>query len=340
MITSPLRTLSFINGIRPGKPVIYAVICLRVICPPNSPGFLATLGLICISSLTPVPDMRLTRLFITSCRSVPWNVSPFPFFLRGIWPVSLAYSDERFSQLPVDFEDRLSRAFAHHIWPLLIKNSPVSAFSLRDPLVVLSHNLDFWLPYLYRVIEDRLRGFPRCDFETPDQAVTLLRLRCEVPEGVTVDLPRKGGDIWAGEADAWKVAQELVEAADRHGRLRAVIDAVLSNRIQDDFSDCWSYDREDFERKFYHKRSKVKVAFVEIPDTVPVHGPDSECAENLLWEDFITLLDKKEHRIVVCLRKGITGVGEIGRELGYANHSPVSKALKKIRIKAQQYFES
>ena len=185
-----------------------------------------------------------------------------------------------------------------------------------------------------------MRRFPRCEFENTDQVGTLLRLRSETPPDTNVYLPRKGGDIWAGEADAWKATQELVEAADRQGKLRAVIDAVLSNRVVDDFSDRWSYEREDFERKLYHKRAKVKVAFVELDDTIPVHGLGSEIEEDLLWEDFIALLDPKERQIVVCLRNGTTKLGEISRLLGYANHSPVSKALKRIRVKAKQYLET
>ncbi len=36
----------------------------------------------------------------------------------------------------------------------------------------------------------------------------------------------------------------------------------------------------------------------------------------------------------MCLRSGVTQVGEIAKELGYANHSPVSKKLAAIRRKA------
>lgn len=45
------------------------------------------------------------------------------------------------------------------------------------------------------------------------------------------------------------------------------------------------------------------------------------------------MLDKKERRVVVCLRSGTTEATAIA-ELGYANHSPVSKTLAKIRRKA------
>jgi hypothetical protein len=133
-----------------------------------------------------------------------------------------------------------------------------------------------------------------------------------------------GGWLWQGEAEAREALNEVVEAADRHGRLRSIIEAVTENRVEDDFSPRWSYEREDFERKLYHKRLKIKVSFVELDETIPVHGPDSELDENLLWEDFLTLLNRKERSITVCLRNGFTKAGEISTILGYASHSPVS----------------
>ena len=150
--------------------------------------------------------------------------------------------------------------------------------------------------------------------------------------------PLRGGSLWMGEDEAWEAAQELVEAADEHGALRGIIDAVKSNRVQDDFSSVWSYEREDFERKMHRKRSKVKVVFLEMPHTVPVFAEDTEVHERILWGDFMTLLDARERRVAVCLRRGSIGAVDIAKELGYANHSPVSKALAKIHRKASDFF--
>ena len=52
----------------------------------------------------------------------------------------------------------------------------------------------------------------------------------------------------------------------------------------------------------------------------------------------MALLDIKERQIVILIRNGCTKVGEISKILGYANHSPVSKALKRIRVKLEQYM--
>ncbi|MGH3305765.1 MAG: hypothetical protein ACRDOK_29700 [Streptosporangiaceae bacterium] len=105
------------------------------------------------------------------------------------------------------------------------------------------------------------------------------------------------------------------------------------------FSEHWSYVREDLERKLYHKRSKVTVRFVELTDTIPVQGPEAEVEDNLVFADFLALLDESERQIVILLRSGHTKVGDIAGILGYRNHSPVSKRLARIRRKAEAYFE-
>ena len=130
----------------------------------------------------------------------------------------------------------------------------------------------------------------------------------------------------------------MVEAADKDGKLRAIIDVVRRHRVEDDFSEKWSWAKEDFERKLYSKRSKCRVTFVELSDTLPVHGPDKEVdtVTSLLWDDLLALIDRKDRNVVVCLRNGVTRVSEIAELLGYANHSAVSKKLARIRERAKK----
>jgi len=104
--------------------------------------------------------------------------------------------------------------------------------------------------------------------------------------------PRTGTDVWRGEAEAAEALEWTVEEADADGQLRGILDAVRSHRIKDDFSEHWSYAREDFERKLYRKRSKVKIRFVELTDTIPVQGPETEVEANLVFADFLALLDR------------------------------------------------
>jgi hypothetical protein len=260
-----------------------------------------------------------------------------PAMKRPIWPSNLAspWYDRIFQ---ANFVDRLSRAFAEHIWPYLDSGSGLRAFGSNDPLVLLSHDLDFWLPYAVSVIEERMRSFSRVDPETPEQIRILNEAREHADDDGCIDMPRKGGVLWMGEEEAACATEEVANAADSGGQLRGIIDAVRSNRVVDGFSSRWSYAREDFERKLYSKRSKVRVSFVELRDTLPVHSPRSEYTDNLLWQDFSAILDRRERHIVVCLRNGITRLGDIASTLGYANHSPISKALTRIRKKASDFL--
>jgi len=261
-----------------------------------------------------------------------------PPFKRPIWPL-FPFRHGRELLMPKNFNELVESAVAHHFWPLLCPGSAISAFDKTDPIRVLAHNLNFWLPHACAVAEDRLRELERT---TPDENTPkfkLERLRRHLPADVSVELPRKGGTIWNGEEDAWIATREIVDRADARGQLRGLIDAIRSNRVEEDFSSRWSYAREDFERKLYNKRSKVKVSFVELDDTIPVQGPSSELEDDLVWEDFMTILDVKERHVVVCLRSGHTNLSTIAEELGYATHSPISKKLKKIREKARKHFD-
>ena len=87
----------------------------------------------------------------------------------------------------------------------------------------------------------------------------------------------------------------------------------------------------------YRKRNKVQVRFIELTDTIPVQGPESEVLGNLVTNDFLALLDTQQLEIVVLLSSGYRQ-HEIAERLGYANHSPISKKLAQVRRKAEQFF--
>ncbi len=88
----------------------------------------------------------------------------------------------------------------------------------------------------------------------------------------------------------------------------------------------------------YSKRSKVAVKFVELPDTIPVQGPESEVLGRVVTNDFLAILDARNRQIVVLLNSGVTSRTEIAQILGYANHSAVSKRLDRIRRQAADFF--
>lgn len=259
-----------------------------------------------------------------------------PVLRGGQWPFMADWAGiDDF--LPPDFEARLARAWAWTVWPQLVSGSKMKAFSTDDPIRLLAHNLDFWVPAVTATIQERLRDFPEVDKGKTPGPVTLED--GSVLAGAVAGNPRMGGQVWFGEDDARDAVAETVEAADRTGRLRGILDAVRSHRVEDDFSSHWSYAREDFERKLHGKRRKVTVRFVELTDTVPVQGLESEVLGNLVTNDFLTLLDARNRQIVVLLNSGVTSKTEIAEVLGYANHSAVSKRLAQIRRAAEAYFD-
>jgi hypothetical protein len=257
-----------------------------------------------------------------------------PLLRQGVWPIAPFNSDVDM-YLPTDFEQRLANAWAWTVWPHLVSGSGLSAFTSDDPIKLLAHNLDFWVPAVTASIFVALGEHPESDRAVEVEPV-LLEDGTILEDAVAVS-PRVGGSVWFGEEEANAMVAATVQAADKAGRLRAIIDAVRSNRVEDDFSPKWSFAREDFERKLYRKRSRVQVRFVELTDTLPVQGPDSDLSGSLVTSDFLALLDEKQRQVVVMLSSGFRH-HEIAEHLGYANHSPISKRLEQIRQLAVRYF--
>ncbi|RKR76367.1 sigma-70 family RNA polymerase sigma factor [Frondihabitans australicus] len=226
-----------------------------------------------------------------------------PYMQAGQWPPLVDYINVD-RHLPGDFASRLERAWASVVWPRITSQSTLGAFSGDDPIRLLAHNLDFWMPAVTKVMQARLRELPIVQDASPTGPVMLTN--GDVLPGVVGGGPRMGGEIWTGEDDAAHALVEVVDAADETGRLRDIIDAVRSNRIEDDFSNKWSNARADFERKLYKKRSKVSVKFVELTDADLVQAPGSDFDGNLVTNDFLAVLDAKNREVVVLLNSGYT----------------------------------
>jgi len=259
-----------------------------------------------------------------------------PALRRGQWPFVMEYGNvERF--LPDDLESRLQKAWASAVWRHLLPGSAMSGFTGNDPIRMLAHNLDFWIPAVTGVVQEILSSNPVVDDTVGEAPVPLID--GGFLDGAVGVSPRVGSDVWRGEQEAAEAVAATVERADGSGRLRAIMDAVRSHRVEDDFSDRWTFEREDFERRLHRKRSKVQVRFVELTDTIPVQGPETEIVDRLVFSDFLALLDERDRQVVVLLRSGFTKLTEIADVLGYRNHSPISKRLNRVRAQAERFFD-
>lgn len=83
-----------------------------------------------------------------------------PLLRGGQWPFMADWSGiDDF--LPPDFEVRLARAWAWTVWPHLVSGSKMKAFSADDPIRLLAHNLDFWVPAVTAPSRSACGTFPR-----------------------------------------------------------------------------------------------------------------------------------------------------------------------------------
>jgi hypothetical protein len=259
-----------------------------------------------------------------------------PLIGRGVWPLRGVATWQEV--LRPSQRESLEVAFAQHLWShgLGRLKSPLIAFSKDDPLKLLSHDLPYWRSHMELLLREHHSYLDRVKHESDDPDPASVPTR---HPHMTYEMPRKGMEVWSGEVEAAEMTRDLIDIADERGRLRAVMDAIRSHRVEEDFSKRWSGEREDFERKLYRKRNKVKVSFVEFDDSIPYFDGEAELDGNVLYRGLMSVVDPKDRHVIVCLHNGITGVGDIAEKLGYANHSPVSKALARIRKKAAKWLE-
>ena len=94
------------------------------------------------------------------------------------------------------WETELVRAVltgASAVWRHLSPGSPLGAFTRSDPIRLLAHNLDFWVPPVTAVMEEILRGFPVVSEQTGEQSVSLVDGTI-LDGAVAASRPRLSGD--------------------------------------------------------------------------------------------------------------------------------------------------
>jgi len=232
-----------------------------------------------------------------------------PIIRRGIWPGrAFTFGKDRIRPA---LQSVLERAFAYHVWGMGFgsRKSPPSAFSRHEPIKMIAHDLNFWLPHM-EVLLRQYNDVERVPLDPGDDLPATL----EIDSEMRFELPRKGMEVWTGEAEAANVTRDLIEMADARGQLRGLLDAIRCNRVAEDFSPIWSRDREDFERKLYGRRKRARVSFVEIGDSIPVHNADAELHDGMLYRSLMATVNVKDREVVVCLHKGLTRVKEIAGE--------------------------
>jgi hypothetical protein len=199
---------------------------------------------------------------------------------------------------------------------------------------------------IYRVaIELRDTHFDECD-ESDEEGWEPLpelseKLFAEIGErerdNFIVRRPLMGGLLW--DIDSMEeregILQDAIDGVEGMESLAPVLEVLHGHRTHDDFSSRYSWVKEDFERAFYSKRSKIKVEMVETLDDAPVWSSgDNEGYDHALFRDVMAVLDARERKLIVALRMGRTAT-EIAREEGLAGHAAISRKIAKIKAKVQ-----
>jgi hypothetical protein len=247
--------------------------------------------------------------------------------------------------LPANFSVVASRAFSAYIWRKFAPRARFnkSFFSASSPLRLLADDTSFWMHRLYRIALDRWDYFEEVDdanepnWKPLSELATLLRssLPETLHDKVSVRRPLRGGDVWDVDdpVDRENVIEEAITGVGVMESLEPVIELLLRHRAHEDFSGRYSWVKEDFERSFYSKRSKLKVEIIETIDDAPVwNAAEPDGYERVLFRDVLAALNVRERTLLLALRMGKTAT-DIAQGQGLTGHAAISRRIKKLKAK-------
>ena len=184
----------------------------------------------------------------------------------------------------------------------------VSCYSNNNPLIALRNKFG-------RVVSENVHKLVE---EYPEQAEKIIEQYAYVFEQ-----PEKADEFLKKGIDT---AMEVMQFRDS-------IEEVQNNPAEEDFSSKpRNFPRMDFERKWYHTRAKVSVEPIEDIDEQGHWADDVEDVvfSNMRINEFWNSLSEDDRIILTHSMNGLTQK-EIADKMGFADHSAVSKKLKKMK---------
>lgn len=242
------------------------------------------------------------------------------------------------------------RAFEEYIWTKLVRDHRCryEFFEPRSPLRLLAGDIPFWMNRLYRVAVEQSEGFKEVSEEGEKwQSIEALtrKLRKCIPKeqwsNFLVRRPLMGGWLWDPDdpEECEAVVEEMLDGGGVMDSLHEILEVLHTHRTHEDFSDRYSWIKEDFERSFYRKRAKVRVTLLETVDESPVWSAKEPAGyAELLFRDLLSFLDRRDQHIIIAVRQGKT-VSEIACGLGHKGHAVVSRRLQAIKAKVRKLLE-
>jgi len=278
-----------------------------------------------------VPESILKKYGIEKIQAMFW-----------LWPIFR--DDVRSSAYAAAAEN----AFHEFIWQKLARKKRLKKLHFADnsSLRLLAGDTRFWMNRLYRVAIDRSEWFEEAHNDKWDsleklEAAARQQLPADEQDKFLVRRPLMGGELWDPEDpdECDQVVEEMLDGGGVMDSLHPVIDILHSHRTHEDFSDRYSWVKEDFERSFYSKRSKVKVSLVETVDDLPAwEATEPDGYGEILFRDLMCFVDPKDRHIVLALRQGKT-VTEIARDNGLNGHAAISRRVKQIRAQLREILQ-
>jgi hypothetical protein len=246
-----------------------------------------------------------------------------------------------------EYAQKTEAAFEEFIFSQLLKGERFqrSHFSMNFPLRVLAGDVRYWMHRLFRIAvsrSDELGIVEREDEEWDSMELLERKFYSRIPESERSNFqltrPHYGSYFWDGDDEESRldVLDELLEGNEFVESLDPVLELLASHHAHEDFSDQVSWVKEDFERAFYRKRSRVKVLLLETVDDRPVW--DSTGGTDI-FRDVMSFFDPKDRRLVIALRNG-KSVSQIARELGHRGHAAVSRRLAKVKEELRRYLST
>lgn len=242
-------------------------------------------------------------------------------------------------------------AFEKWIWTRLTRSK---RFGLRDfardsSLRMLAGDIRFWMHRLYRIAIELYESSPVV--EQDDESwhsldEISLKMNSVIPKhqrkNFKVSRPRMGGQLWQSDDPSERewVTDLLVRGDTTFQSLEPIVDVLMGSAAHEDFSDRYSWIKEDFERAFYSKRSRVKVRMFEFIDNCAVHqGVETPGYEDILFRDVMAFFDARDRTIILALRQGKTQ-SEIAEQLGHSGHASICRRVKAIEFKMQEILRN
>ena len=214
------------------------------------------------------------------------------------------------------FQVTLIDTWGWMMWQCLGIRGGIDNYSKDDPFVIMALSISLWAGLLAEngITTDLLASFPE-DTEIPFLTMEQAAHNCD------------------------QFAKQFWHHPNL--KMREMFEIVKSHRDHADYSRMTSHVKMDFHRKYYHTRAKTQVEPINDEDDeityVSSYQNDFAEVETRLWfDEFLKHLNDNDRQIVKLLEMGYTQQ-EIGKKLGYSNHSGVSKRMKFIKLQFDKF---